>query len=60
ALVWGKEVSFPQLRLGSCFAPLRILQSKTGLATPGSHNPLPLVPPFVCGVASATVLFLFV
>jgi len=34
-----RKESSPQLRLGSCSASLRILQSKTGLTTPGSANP---------------------
>jgi len=34
-----RKESSPQLRLGSCSASLLILQSKTGLTTPGSANP---------------------
>src|SRR3989344_6963696 len=60
SLFGERKRSSPQLRLGSCSASLRIQQSWTGLAPPGSANPSPCFHIYLCGVAFALKVRVFV
>lgn len=53
-LFGGRKESFPQLRLGSCFASLRIPQSGTGLTQPARTTPFLVFISAVCSVAFAS------
>ena len=53
-LFGGRKESFPQLRLGSCSASLRIPQSGTGLTQPARTTPFLVFISALCGVAFAT------
>ena len=55
-LFGGRKESFPQLRLGSCSASLRIPQSGTGLTQPARTTPFLVFISAFCGVAFATKL----